>query len=327
MAAARAREFDLIGRYFKPLAPSVAARGLVDDAAVLEPADGYSTVVTVDTITEGVHFLPGTKPEDIARKTLRVNLSDIAAMGAKPLGYTLALALTEDINDAWLRAFTDGLRSDQETFDLTLLGGDTTSTPGPLSLSITMFGRVQIGDAVPRSGAQVGDAIMVTGTIGDSVLGLQLKNGQGPILEDRFSTALVERYQVPQPRLGVLAAMTGRVHAAADVSDGLIADVGHVADASGVRIQLEAAHVPLSDAARAALTGNAALFETILTGGDDYELVFAISPADVAFAEDWGRDAGVPVTWIGQVTDGIGVTIVDSAGRELTVAQTGYQHL
>ena len=326
MASIRAGEFDLIDQYFRPLARSDAARNLSDDAAVLRPIDGHSFVVTVDTVTEGIHFLPNTNPEDIAQKALRVNLSDLAAMAANPLGYTLALSLSEEIDEPWLAAFTKGLKYDQDTFGLTLLGGDTTSTPGPVSLSITMFGQVLTGKAVPRSGAQIGDAILVTGTIGDSALGLLMETGQGPTLAADLRSALVERYRRPVPRLGILATLNGRAHAAADISDGLIADAGHIAEASGVKIQLEADRVPMSNAAQAALNADAALLETILTGGDDYELIFAVPPQDVAFTKNCGNDSGVPITQIGQVVAGSGVTVSGPSGRDLVFTRFGYQH-
>ena len=322
----RAGEFDLIARYFKPLATDVAARGLEDDAAVIDPPAGCSLVVTVDTITEGVHFLPATDPADVAAKALAVNLSDLAAMGAEPLGYTLALALGEAQDEAWVAAFAAGLSAGQQAYGISLLGGDTTSTPGPLSVTVTMTGTVPTGGAVSRGGARPGDAVCVTGSIGDGALGLRVAQGDGLGLSSYVAGFLKNRYLNPQPRLGLLAAARGVVTAAADISDGLVADAGHIAAASGVRIVLNADAVPRSDAARAALAGGAAALSDILAGGDDYELVIAVGRAGLAALQAAGADLGVAVTAVGSVEQGAGVAVVDGTGAAIALEHPGWRH-
>jgi len=322
----RASEFDLIGRYFRPLATSDAARDLRDDAAVLSPPSGQSLAVTVDTVTEGVHFLPNTDPGDIARKALRVNVSDLAAMGAVPVGYTVALSLTPQVDEAWLTGFARGLQEDQEAFGMALLGGDTTSTPGPLSLTISAFGFVPTGQAVPRSGAKPGDALIVTGTIGDAALGLLIESGQGPDLPSSLSAELSDRYLRPQPRLGLLAHLGQAAHAAIDVSDGLIADAGHIAEESGVAITMQSRSVPMSQAAVAALEAEPNLLETILTGGDDYEVLAAIDPSSFTDALTWATSKGVRLTQIGAIETGNGVVVIDADGQPIQVTRSGYQH-
>lgn len=319
-------EFDLIARYFKPLAVHPAARGLGDDAAVFTPPAGRDVVVTADTVTAGVHFFPATDPADVAWKALAVNLSDLAAMGAQPLGYTLALALSDAENDPWVAAFADGLGAAQRAFGIDLLGGDTTATPGPLSLSVTAFGTVATGRAVARSGARAGDVVCVTGTIGDGALGLRAAQGDHLGLSKQHAAFLAGRYHRPQPRLGVLSDACDGVTAAADISDGLIADAGHIAAASGVRIVLDAGAVPLSDAVRAAVALDSTHLETALTGGDDYELVFAVASGHVDDVRAAGADLGVAVTPIGRVEAGEGIVVLDASGADLRFEKPGWRH-
>jgi thiamine-monophosphate kinase len=313
--ARRSGEFDLIARFFKPLAADAAARGLDDDAAVFDPPPGRSLVVTTDMLSAGVHFLPRADPADIAWKALAVNLSDLAAMGAAPVGYTLALALGDDADDAWIAAFASGLGAAQAAFGVALLGGDTTATPGPTTVSVTAIGTVEAGCAVPRSGARPRDIVCVTGTIGDGALGLRTAQGETLGLSHADAAYLSARYTRPTPRLGVVDGVAG-VHACADVSDGLVADAGHIADASGVAVVIEAAAVPLSDAARAAVAADPTLLETVLTGGDDYELVCAVAP-------DMMIEGLIPV---GRAEAGAGVTVVDADGIPMPLGRAGWTH-
>ncbi|CAN0567863.1 unnamed protein product, partial [Laminaria digitata] len=222
-------EFDLIARYFAPLARDMpGAMGLLDDAAVLRPAEGCELVVSADAIVAGVHFLETSTPFEIAQRALRVNLSDIAAKGAIPLGYTLTVQLPETINEAWLADFAAGLSSDQQEFGFGLLGGDTTRTPGPLTLSINIFGQSVVNKVIKRSGALSGDDVYVTGTIGDAFLGLALEKGDVSARIDEDRAALIDRFRLPQPRVALGAKLVGYAGASADVSDGLIADLGHI---------------------------------------------------------------------------------------------------
>jgi thiamine-monophosphate kinase len=261
-------EFALIARHFRPLA-GPGALELADDAAVFTPPPGKELVVAADAMVADVHFLPDDPPETVGKKLLRVNLSDLAAMGAAPLGYLMTVSAPKATSDAWFAAFAAGLAEDQSRYGVFLLGGDTTSTPGPITLSLTILGTVAAGRSIRRAGAKPGDGIWVTGTIGDAALGLAVLQGR---LTDPTGY-LASRYRLPEPRLGL--ALVGIAAAGMDVSDGLVQDLGHLCRAGGVGAQIDADAVPLSDAARA--TGPA-WFETCLTGGDDYELLLAVSP-------------------------------------------------
>jgi thiamine-monophosphate kinase len=272
-------------------------------------------VLTADAMVGGVHFLADDPPDLIGRKLLRVNLSDIAAKGATPLGYLITVSTPRDTPEAWFAAFTSGLARDQREFGVTLLGGDTTSTPGPISLSLTMIGHVATGMAVHRHGARDGDGIWVTGTIGDGALGLAVATGR---LDDT-SGFLLGRYRLPQPRLGL--AIGDVASAGMDVSDGLVQDLGHICRASGLGAVIEASLVPLSAQARAA--GDAWL-ETCLTGGDDYELLLAVPPSREAALL---KVANVPVTRIGGFHSGPAQVMVRTAtGEPLAISKGGWSH-
>nr|WP_294522716.1 thiamine-phosphate kinase [uncultured Rhodopila sp.] len=310
-------EFSLIARHFLALADP-GALGLADDAAVLTPPPGRELVLSADAMVAGVHFLPDDPPETVGRKLLRVNLSDLAAKGAVPLGYLMTVSTPKDTPDSWFAGFAKGLARDQATYGVTLLGGDTTSTPGPISLSLTIIGHVAPGTAVLRSGARPGDEIWVTGTIGDGALGLQAALSKLPD-SDGY---LLDRYRLPQPRIGL--ALAGIASAAMDVSDGLVQDLGHLCRGGGVAAEIEAARVPLSEAARAA---GAAWLETCLTGGDDYELLLAV-PAQrrAALVAESGR-AGVAVTRIGTFRPGPpDVTVRLASGEPMALTKGGWSH-
>ena len=310
-------EFALIARHFRPLA-GPAALGLADDAALLVPPPGRELVLTVDAVVAGVHFLPDDPPDLVARKLLRVNLSDLAAKGAVPLGYLLTLAAPRATPEAWFAGFAAGLAQDQAAFGLALLGGDTTATPGPVSLSLTALGHVAPGGMIRRAGAQAGDAVFVTGTIGDGALGLLAAQGR---LADP-SGYLRDRYRLPRPRLGLLR--PGLVSAGMDVSDGLVQDLGHLCRAAGLAATIEAGLVPLSPAARAA---GRDLLATCLTGGDDYELLLAVpTGAEPALAAA-AREADIPLTRIGRFHPGpAGVIVHDAGGAPLALGAGGWSH-
>jgi thiamine-monophosphate kinase len=322
-------EDSLIARYFKPIAVDPGAFGLGDDAAIIK-ARGEDIVVTTDAIVEGVHFLPDDPPDTVARKALRVNLSDLAAKGAQPAGFVLTLALRA-VDDAWLAAFARGLGSDAGLFGCPLLGGDTVSTPGPLMVSITAFGRVAEGRMVHRRGARPGDRAVVTGTIGDAALGLDvLKHGAvGAALADDAAAraALVGRYRVPQPRSALANAVRDHASAAMDVSDGLAGDLAKLCAASGVSAVIDAPSIPLSEPAAALLDRGATGIATIVSGGDDYEILCAI-PEDglEAFAQA-ARLAGVAVAPIGIFIAGSSApTFLDADGKEIALARLSYSH-
>ena len=310
-------EFSLIARHFRPLA-GPGALDLTDDAAVLTPPPGRQLVLTADAMVAGVHFLPDDPPDLVGRKLLRVNLSDLAAKGAVPLGYLMTVSTPKDTPEAWFAGFAAGLAQDQATYGVTLLGGDTTSTPGPISLSLTIIGHVAPDTAVHRFGAQDGDEIWVTGTIGDGALGLAV--AQGRLVDP--TGFLLDRYRLPQPRVGL--ALAGIASAAMDVSDGLVQDLGHICRASGLSAELFAGKVPLSDAARAA---GPDWLVTCLTGGDDYELLLAVPPArSDALRREAGR-AGIPVTQVGDFHSGPPEVMVRQAnGEPLALTREGWSH-
>jgi thiamine-monophosphate kinase len=322
-------EDSLIARYFGPLATDPGAFDLGDDAAILK-ALGDDIVVTTDAIVEGVHFLPQDPPDTIGRKALRVNLSDLAAKGAAPAGFVLTLAL-RSADDAWLAPFARGLGEDAGLFGCPLLGGDTVSTPGPLMISITAFGRVSPGKMVRRSGASPGDRIVVTGAIGDAALGLDILKGGAvavALADDTAAKAmLVDRYRVPQPRNALAMAVRDHANAAMDVSDGLAGDLAKLCAASGVSAVIDAQSIPLSVPAATLLARGTVGIEAIVAGGDDYEILCAISENRFeAFAQAAGL-AGVAVTSIGTIIGGAAVPrFLDPQGREIALRRRSYSH-
>jgi thiamine-monophosphate kinase len=322
-------EDALIARYFKPLATDPGAFDLGDDAAILK-SHGDDIVVTTDAIIEGVHFLPDDPPDTIARKALRVNLSDLAAKGATPAGFVLTLALRA-VDEAWLEPFAHGLACDAIQFGCPLLGGDTVSTPGPLMISITAFGRVPPGRMVHRAGAAADDVVVVTGTIGDAALGLDvLKRGAvATALADdaAASEKLVERYRVPQPRTALAKAVREHAHAAMDVSDGLAGDLAKLCKVSGVSAVIEAESIPLSAAAATLLARGVVGVEAIVSGGDDYEILCAIPPASLAAFRQAAQAAGVEVSAIGKIMAGSSAPrFLDKRGDRITLPRLSYSH-
>jgi thiamine-monophosphate kinase len=322
-------EDSLIARYFRPLATDPGAFGLDDDAALLK-ASGDDLVVTTDAIVAGVHFLPDDPPDTIARKALRVNLSDLAAKGAVPAGFVLTLALRE-ANEAWLAPFARSLGEDALHFGCPLLGGDTVSTPGPLMISITAFGRVPAGKMVHRSGAKPGDRVVVTGTVGDAALGLDILKGGAAAAALTGDTAaqqmLVGRYRVPQPRNALAMAVRDHAHAAMDVSDGLAGDLAKLCAASGVSAVIDAPSIPLSAAAATLLARGAVGIEAIVSGGDDYEILCAISENRLEAFVQAAKLAGVTVTSIGTVIAGSSnPRFLDGVGREIALPRLSYSH-
>lgn len=322
----RIGEFELIARYFAPLARTFpGAGGLESDNAFL-PADGrHDTAVKTDTIVSGVHFLHDESPERVAAKALRVCLSDLAAGGAAPFAYQLSLALPDGWREPWVAGFARGLAADQRRYAVVLCGGDTVVTPGPLTITVTAFGKVPRGKGLGRGGARAGDEVWVSGTIGDGVLGLLAARGALKGLAVRDCEALEERYRLPRPRTGLGTRLIGIARAAADVSDGLLADAGHIAAASRLALHIERSQIPLSRAARRSLTIEPARWADVLGGGDDYELVIAVSPRRSRDLLDAARQARVKVTRIGHLADGRGVHLfVD--GRNVAASRAGYTH-
>lgn len=316
----RLGEFELIARYFAPLARNFAgARGLKSDNAFL-PADArHDLVVKTDTIVAGVHFLADEKPELVASRALRVCLSDLAAGGATPYAYQLSLSLTRDWTERWVAGFARGLAADQRRFGIDLSGGDTTGTPGPTTITVAAFGRVARGKGLGRDSARAGDELWVSGTIGDAALGLLAARGE------MKSRVLEQRYRLPQPRTTLGPRLVGLASATADISDGLLADAGHIADASRVSVQIERDLVPLSTEAKRVVTAKPVLWATVLGGGDDYELAIAVPPRKRERLLAAAKSAGVKVTCIGAFTKGKGVVLTVS-GHAQDAPQIGYTH-
>ena len=320
-------EFALIARLFAPLARGFpGAYGLLDDAAVIAPAAGEELVVTKDLMVEGVHYLPDDPPELVARKLIRVNLSDLAAKGATPLAYLLGLALPRTVTLRWLDAFAAGLAADQASYGMHLIGGDTAATDGPVVLSLTALGTLPAGTMLRRGGARPGDRLYVSGTIGDAALGLKALGGGLAGLSAASRDHLIGRYRLPQPRTALGVRLRSLAHASLDVSDGLIADLGHICEVSKVGAEIEAAKLPLSSAAREALDDDPALLKQALTGGDDFEILFS-APADATPAVAAASEAAaVPVAEIGRIVEGQGVKAIDPDGKPLAITDGGYRH-
>jgi thiamine-monophosphate kinase len=326
MPSSEERIIDL----FRPLARHPGAFGLLDDCAALTPASGTDLVLKADAIVGTVHFFADDPADGVARKALRVNLSDLAAKGAKPLGFLLSLALPRDIAASWLTEFARGLAADAEAYGCPLLGGDTVSTPGPVTISIAVFGSVPTGRMVRRDAARAGDHVVVSGTIGDAALGLRLRQSPGLAAGWSLSSGqaqhLLDRYRLPQPRNAIAEVIRIHARAGMDVSDGLVGDLGKMCAAAGIAATIEAVRVPLSDAARAALTADAALIEPVLTGGDDYEILATVDDAQLLALQRAALAAGVAVTAIGRIGAGEGVMVLDRDGKVLTFAQGSYSH-
>ena len=322
-------EFETIARLLRPLATAPEAFGLADDAAAIPSRPGFDLVVSKDAMIAGVHFLETDPPDLVARKLLRTNLSDLAAKGAEPYGYFLAAAWPRGSGWDQRERFAAGLQTDQDLYGLTLLGGDTVSTPGPLSLSLTILGWTPSGAMVRRSGARPGDRVLVSGTIGDGWLGLKAARGElDPEVPPSAAEWLAGRYRLPEPRLELRQVLRARAGAAADVSDGLIADAGHIAAASGVQLQLELDRMPVSEPASLWLDrqpDRGRALAALAAGGDDYEIVLTAAPGHTGPLIAEAEAAGVALTEIGEARDGEGVR-VRFQGKALEIARSGWRH-
>ena len=321
-------EFETIARLLRPLAGAPEALGLMDDAAAIPGRPGQDLIVSNDAMVAGVHFLDADPLDLVARKLLRTNLSDLAAKGAEPYGYFLAVAWPAGAGWAERERFAAGLAEDQARFGLTLLGGDTVSTPGPLTLSMTILGWTPAGAMVRRSAARHGDRVLVSGTIGDGWLGLQAARRELGGVAPAAVEWLAGRYRLPEPRLELREVLRARAGGAADVSDGLIADAGHIARASGVQLRLTLERLPVSEPASQWLArqpDRARALAALATGGDDYEIVLTAAPAHAQALITEAEASGVALTEIGEAVDGEG-TLAVFEGRELLLERTGWRH-
>ena len=321
-------EFDLIKRLFVPLTGGrPEALGLVDDVALIPGPAGTQWAVTKDAMAAGVHFFPDDPPDLIAKKLVRVNLSDLAAKGAEPRFLLLATCFPKDVESGWLDRFASGLKNDCDLFNVVVIGGDTIATPGPLVLSLTAVGMVPGNTALLRSNARSGDHVWLSGTVGDSALGLLVARGEGESLSETDAGFLLDRYRLPQPRVTLGPRLRGLAHAAMDVSDGLLGDLGHICRASAVGAEIEAERLPLSPAARAALAaGLGEGLSTIVSGGDDYEILFTAPPEAESALDGLSAELGLPLTRIGRVVPGERAMLLDGQGRAIELTKGGYNH-
>ncbi|HZV84961.1 MAG TPA: thiamine-phosphate kinase [Brevundimonas sp.] len=322
-----AGEFETIRRLFAPLAHPEWGRGLLDDVAVVPARAGHDLVLTKDAIVEGVHFLPTDPLDTVARKLMRVNLSDLAAKGAEPFGYLLACHWSERCGWPERQTFCDGLRGDQKAFGVALLGGDTVSTPGPASFSMTLLGWTPKGRTVGRAGARVGDLVFVTGAIGDGWLGLEASLGRLSLGPERLG-ALADHYRTPTPRVEFAVPVRDLATASIDISDGLIADLGHLCEASGVGIEIDLETVPLSATGHAWFEGRVdeqAALEKLVTGGDDYEIALTAAPRDETTLRREAERRHLRLTRIGRVTGSRGV-VARFAGKPVGFDKPGFTH-
>ncbi|MCP5365091.1 MAG: thiamine-phosphate kinase [Hyphomicrobiales bacterium] len=337
-------EFSFIARFFQPLTGNdPGAFGLADDAAMIGVQPGERLVVTVDTIVEGVHFLSSDPPDSIGAKALGVNLSDLASMGSRPRAYVMSVCLPRDWDQKrllpWMDGFCRGLGSMQTQQGMHLIGGDTVSAPGPMAITITAFGVLEGAIALRRAGAHPGDIVFVSGTIGDAALGLEILKGHILDLDPAYATMLTERYRRPLPRVALGQHLLGLASAAADISDGLVADLAHICQASNTCATIAVERVPFSAAARACLAQAPHLLPLLVSGGDDYELVFAASPDREDDINQLARELGVPLTAIGTIEpeppDALNdrsagtmrVRVIDRNGVVLKPEYSGYRHI
>lgn len=331
-APAMPGEFALIERYFAPLSRGFAgADGLRDDVAVIAPAAGCDLVLKSDAVVAGIDFPPGEAADLVARKALRVNLSDLAAKGAVARAYMIDLILPEAAGEAWIAAFAAGLAQDQADYRIHLIGGDMSGTPGPITIAVMAIGEAPAGRVIRRAGARPGDTVFVSGTIGDAALGLAVVLGQLAPPDAAAATFLADRYRLPQPRVALGPQLRRIATAAIDVSDGLVADLHHVCRAAGLDAVIEMARVPLSAAAGATVAADAQWLPRLVTGGDDYEILFTAPPEAAARLAALSRTLDLPLTAIGHMARPAaaatpGVTVVDAAGRSVPLDAEGWTH-
>jgi len=329
-AAQASAEDRLIATYFRPIATHPGAFDLSDDAAAIAPPPGCDLVLKTDGVISGVHFFLEDPADAVARKALRINLSDLAAKGAAPLGFLLSIGLPAGLPPDWLKAFAHGLQEDAAHYGCPLLGGDTDRSPGAITVYIAALGTVPHGTMVRRKGARPGDLVVVTGTIGDAALGLRLRRDAAAAerwtLDAAMRDHLLGRYLLPQPRNAIAEVLRRHASAAMDVSDGLVGDLAKLCRVSGVAAAVAVGEVPLSPAARAAVAAEPALIETILTGGDDFEVIATVAPEKFEALRGEAEAAGVAVTRIGTVAAGQGAAFRAPDGRMLTFRRASYSH-
>jgi thiamine-monophosphate kinase len=325
----RPGEFEFIETYMAPLAAgNEGALGLKDDAALFDVTPGHRAVVTTDALIAGIHFRPDDPPDSVGAKALAVNLSDLASMGAAPLGYTLILALPEDWTGEWAAGFSAGLAAMQQRYSLQLLGGDTVAANGPLTIGVTAFGSAPAGRQIMRSGAGDGDDIWVSGSIGDAALALAIYNegDTGRMAAPEYGY-LLDRLQRPEPRVALGQNLIGLATAAIDISDGLAADLGHLCRASAIGADIEAESIPLSAAALGCVGASSSYgMDIVIGGGDDYELLFTAPPNQAGGVMQAAEKSDCPVTRIGRANAEKRVRFAAADGQEMEIEKSGWSH-
>ena len=321
-------EFEIIKTYFYPLAKKFpGALSLLDDAALLDIDPDHQMVITNDILTAGVHFFENDPADLVARKSIRVNLSDLAAMGAEPLVYLLALSLPNTVDDAWLELFSNGLKQDQINYGISLIGGDTSSTPGPTSISITMLGRIRVNKALKKSNAKLGDDIWVSGNIGDAGVALKIIKGEVNVIDDKSKNYLFKRLHLPEPRLELGNNLIEIANSATDISDGLANDLNNICQASGFGAVVQGDSIPISELVSTLIKQTKHLkMSHIISGGDDYELVFTAPPEYTKNINTLSKNMGLKISKIGSIVEGKTIRIIDKIGHDLPLETEGYQH-
>jgi thiamine-monophosphate kinase len=323
-------EESIIQQFLRPLAATwPGAFDLRDDCAAIEPAPGHELIIKTDPIRAGVHFFADDDPRDIAWKAVAVNVSDLAAKAARPLAYTLALSFPQAPARRWLQDFATGLAEAQAALGCVLIGGDTDRAEGPLSMAVTVFGEMPAGRMIRRATARPRDRLFVSGTLGDAALGLRLQQGgvaAAPGLNRQQQAAVRARYLRPQPRLGLRAALRLAATAAMDLSDGLAKDLGRMCRAGGVGAEVRLADIPISEAVRHATHGGAIDVRSLISSGDDYEILCAVPQPRCDDFIASARVGGIAVTEIGRVTSGGEATLCDPGGDAIDWLATGYDH-
>ena len=323
----RPNEFELVSRYLEPLVlDQEAAACLKDDCAVFGVTAGHEVVISVDTLIADLHFFKNDPPKQIAQKILRVNLSDIASSGAEPKFYFLAMSLPSTIGIDWIEQFCLGLGVDQANFGISLLGGDTTSTPGPLSLTATVIGEVPQGKAIRRGGASEDEDVYLTGVIGDAALALSLIKTNGLDSVSENFPVLLDRYRLPQPRTVLAPYLRQIASACIDISDGLAADLEHICTTSGIAADIKISWLPISETARVLLREDVRNWQTIISGGDDFELLFTAQPQFSNAIKMLSKEKNIQINRIGKTKKGSGVNFFDPKGKHFPVKKSGWQH-
>ena len=324
----RRGEFELIADVFGPLAKDPSALNLADDGAIIPNRKGMELVVTTDAMVEGRHFAGDFPPQFLAQKLLRSNLSDLAAMGADPSAYTLTVALPTPPPENWIETFAKGLGRDQARYWISLIGGDTVAATGDHDkwFSVTMFGYVEAGRALRRNGARVGDTVFVSGTIGDAMGGFEIAQGRLASLDSQSTEFLLGRFHLPSPRIKLGRSLQGLATAAVDISDGLVADLGHICEQSGVGANIWAYRVPISDALSNAAGVDSEISHRRLTWGEDYELVFTADPSSQDLIDGLSESLGTGITPVGTITEDPGVRVFDSSGAPVSIETAGFEH-